>query len=269
MIKLLRKRKDSDEKWIRPSTQWRSNAEAATKKALKEEGKHAVNEEIIGDPALRMTLEELFYYKCVYCESCLEEAGWDVEHFRPKGRVAEDSLHPGYYWLAYKWTNLYASCKFCNQARRDAPIWGDPKYKPAAGKADQFPVADEKTRARTPADSIAKEKNLLLDPCRDEPDRYLTYDPTGQIFSIKAGDDRARATIDVFNLRRRRLVRRRKRVISKVMKAMEDVAELRKEGQKGKAQRAKKRVWEVFCEPDDAWAGAARAVWADPERFSV
>ena len=48
--------------------------------------------------------------------------------------MAEDSSHTGYYWLAYTWANLYPSCVFCNQRRKDQPTFDDPVLGPATGK---------------------------------------------------------------------------------------------------------------------------------------
>lgn len=63
-------------------------------------------------------LEELFHGKCAYCESRYSSTRpMDVEHYRPKGRVAESEGHPGYYWLAAEWTNLLPSCIDCNRRR--------------------------------------------------------------------------------------------------------------------------------------------------------
>ncbi len=49
--------------------------------------------------------------KCAFCESAfLHVAFGAVEHFRPKSGVkqrASDPLsRPGYFWLAYEWSNL-------------------------------------------------------------------------------------------------------------------------------------------------------------------
>jgi hypothetical protein len=44
-------------------------------------------------------------------------ATWNT--FRPKGGWVQndgDALtQPGYYWLAYEWSNLLISCQLCNQ----------------------------------------------------------------------------------------------------------------------------------------------------------
>jgi len=255
---------------IRPPAAWFAKARTATNRALKEGANHRFDQGIIGDPLLRAAIEELFYRKCAYCESCLEEVGWDVEHFRPKGRVAEARPPMGYYWLAYKWRNLYASCKVCNQRRRDPPIWGDPRFKPAGGKLDKFPLSDERNRVRTPLGSLSREKALLLDPCVDNPEGHFKYDPTGRIFPRRQGDQRAEKTIEIFRLRdRRRLVRNRKRMIAAAMRWMAVVADLLAKGQKKLARRMRKCVWENLCIPDNPHAGAARAVWKEPKRFGI
>jgi hypothetical protein len=42
--------------------------------------------------------------------------------------------HPGYYWLAYEWTNLLPSCYDCNSFRRHGTMKAGP------GKNERFPV---------------------------------------------------------------------------------------------------------------------------------
>jgi 5-methylcytosine-specific restriction endonuclease McrA len=79
-----------------------------------------------------------FYGKCAYCEAPIRDyQPGDVEHFRPKAGVSDENgqavflfdeegqvqvgadgkpvEHPGYYWLAYEWTNLLPACAKCNQ----------------------------------------------------------------------------------------------------------------------------------------------------------
>ena len=133
-----------------------------------------------------------------------------MEHFRPKGRVQERPEHPGYYWLTYAWSNLYAACQYCNQRRRDKPTWEDPTEGPAAGKLDQFPLADESTRAMEPGGDLSAEDRLLIDPCEDGPEDYLGYDPDGGIFAI-GGAPKGGTSITVYALGRRRLAARRQK----------------------------------------------------------
>lgn len=151
----------------------------AGKNILKED--HKFDASIYANDEVRSALEKLFHCKCAYCECPLEEIGWNVEHFRPKGRVFEREDHPGYYWLAYKWENLYPSCIPCNQLRKHKPTWDDPHKGETGGKADQFPLQNEKTRAMTRDSDLIRENHLLLDPCKDKPEEYLTLDIYGQI----------------------------------------------------------------------------------------
>jgi len=92
--------------------------------------------------------------------------------------VAEDSSHTGYYWLAYTWANLYPSCVFCNQRRKDQPTFDAPVLGPATGKLDQFPVADETTglmppaipsRTKTPCSLTRAVNSAMVSAIRDDP----------------------------------------------------------------------------------------------------
>ncbi|UCC30477.1 MAG: TIGR02646 family protein [Phycisphaerales bacterium] len=205
MIYVERDGMDDAGEVIRPDDAWFQLAGNATATAIAEQNKHEANKAIYAHTKVKKALERLFHDKCAYCESKMTAtADWDVEHFRPKGRVAERENHPGYYWLTYVWENLYPSCQHCNQRRKDRPRWEDPTELPAGGKVDQFPLLDESTRAMGPADDVHAEHTLLIDPCFDDPEDYLGYDPTGQIFSLNDNPSGER-TIDVFHLSRRRL----------------------------------------------------------------
>ena len=161
---------------IEPDASWMSAADL--KKPTQSGMDRLVVTDLYRDNRVRVALERLFADKCAYCET-KGVAGfeWDVEHFRPKGRVAEDGAHPGYYWLAYSWTNLYLSCTFCNQRRKDKPRWNDPVEAAAAGKVDQFPLDPTGSRIIEPSGDTATEGRLLLDPwktnlkstCRSRP----------------------------------------------------------------------------------------------------
>lgn len=165
-----------------------------------------------------MALEALFDGKCAYCESDLLNCEWDVEHFRPKGRVAENDKHPGYYWLTYEWTNLYPACKFCNQRRRDKPMWGDLTEAVTAGKLDQFPLADENSRifSHEQQDKMYLEQRLLLDPCEDDPELFLRFDLMGQIHAVQE-NSQGKATIAICHLTRRRLRVIRKKIARELL----------------------------------------------------
>lgn len=141
--------------------------------------------------------------KCAYCESIIPVTHpGDVEHFRPKGRVADKAAkimhklkgeiaHPGYFWLAYEWKNLFPSCIDCNRRR----YHGDDGEQ--AGKADIFPISGK--RAEKPGDE-AGEQPLLIDPGSDDPNEHLEFLPDGL---IKPKTQIGAETIKVFGLNRR------------------------------------------------------------------
>ena len=105
--------------------------------------------------AVKARLVDLFHGKCAYCESFYSSTQpMDVEHFRPKGAVAEDDEHPGYYWLAATWENLLPSCIDCNRQRNQFDVVEGETI--SLGKKDRFPIGG--TRARTPNDDLDDER---------------------------------------------------------------------------------------------------------------
>ena len=186
---------------VRPNAQWFADAATQTDKAKQDGPAHVVTDHY-KDVEVKKALEKLFHNKCAYCEGQSTSQGpWDVEHYRPKGRVKENSNHPGYYWLAYTWDNLLPSCTFCNQRRIDQATWDDPVTGPAAGKLDQYPLLDEQDRAMDPDADLDKEKPLLLNPCVDQDcETFFRYDIQGHILPAEAGNLRAEKTIKICHL---------------------------------------------------------------------
>lgn len=123
--------------------------------------------------ALRKAFDDFSYGKCWYTESKNPGSDDDIDHFRPKGRVAEDDKHEGYYWLAFDWTNLRLSCHRANRLRSN-PETGD-----LGGKADHFPLIDPAARAYVESDNIRKEEPALLDPIEMVDVLMVTFDATG------------------------------------------------------------------------------------------
>lgn len=152
---------------------------------------------------VKRLLHQMFHGKCAYCETFYSASQpMDVEHFRPKGAVAEDDDHPGYWWLAMKWDNLLPSCIDCNRKRKQITPKGDVKQvalldgdratfsaqqRRNSGKKDSFPIAETGARATEPGDTaredlaaavspdLADEQALLLNPCREDPATHLLY----------------------------------------------------------------------------------------------
>ena len=194
-------------------------------------------------------LENVFHFKCAYCESPLELDRYygDAEHFRPKGEVtfkdqegsescAQCILpdgtsidHPGYFWLAYHWRNLVPACSFCNSGK---------------GKGTQFPIkkgyllmkklsaTERATLEQELKEEIFEnpeqlgwyiigpraldmdEEPLLLNPLNPDPQRtpkkHLRYGLGGDVVAV--GDSPlGENSIRVFDLRRDALKRRRQK----------------------------------------------------------
>ena len=128
-----------------------------------------------------------FFGKCAYCEGrILSTQPGDIEHYRPKGMVTHQNgkcvmvdanggkkvPHPGYYWLAYEWSNLLYACIDCN--RINTKKHGGK----TVGKGTRFPV--EGKHATEPGGDV-NERPLLLNPMVDEPDEHLSINKRGFI----------------------------------------------------------------------------------------
>lgn len=128
-------------------------------------------------------LRKMFHGKCAYCERAIEKGTREVEHYRPKGGV-NDPAHPGYWWLAFSWTNLLPTCGPCNKGLKQHLVTVDMtvqdveelQAQPAShlmGKANQFPVGGIRLAAKSEDHAI--EQPWLLDPTRCEPGNHLRW----------------------------------------------------------------------------------------------
>lgn len=270
MIHVVRESVDENGVPIRPDDDWFKQSASATKQAIQDGAGHEVVEAVYKHPEVRMALEKLFHDKCAYCEwKPIGGSDWDVEHYRPKGRVAEREDHPGYYWLAYTWSNLYLSCTHCNQKRKDKPRWADPTELPAAGKLDQFPLDDESTRVMSHGgnDHLADEDTLLIDPCYDDPEDYLGFDPIGQVFSLE-DSPYGEATIKVFNLRRRRLRTLRQEKVETTVIILKFVRKYEQEGNDAVAGDFRSLLDDDKSDSAE-FAAVARYIDRNPEAFNI
>ncbi len=167
---------------------------------------------------VRTALHELFSGKCAYCETRYTAVHpVDIEHYRPKAAVVHDSdlRKPGYYWLAADWENLLPSCIDCNRSRRHRSI--DLALDPTvSGKANLFPISNENKRAEYP-DEERHERRLILDPCRDQPDKHFTFAEDGLILSRTS---KGTKSIEVYGLNRVELVEERLKIRKQVLNQM-------------------------------------------------
>lgn len=154
-------------------------------------------------PDVRETLYQHHNGKCCYCERKRDlKRESDVEHFRPKAGIAEDGTHPGYWWLAYDWTNYLFACKPCNQTI----------------KGNHFPLLPGARRALGPNDSIHDEKPLLVNPIDDDPAPCIGFEwqSTEDALVIAFGLDpegRGAKTIELTDLNRPSLMEERAALI--------------------------------------------------------
>ncbi len=156
---------------------------------------------------------KLQHGKCAYCESKRGEDDeskieHDVEHFRPKSQVRAwppkkrklkypfalgEADKTGYYLLAYNVFNYAVTCKTCNSIYKS-------NYFPIAGKARVVDLDDPQ--------ELAREEPFLIYPLGDlddDPEDLITFDGLAPRPRYAAGQkhDRARVTIDFFNLAQR------------------------------------------------------------------
>lgn len=154
-----------------------------------------------------------FWNKCAYCERNIRNQYGDIEHYRPKGRVTDvnnklikrivglnKEEHPGYYWLAYEFTNLLPSCITCN---RPTNIINGAKKK-QIGKWDKFPVKDIRAWE---VGTEGNEEPLLINPLVDDPSEHFVYDTTKGIIGWKTKE--GEMTVKILGLNEHDLPERR------------------------------------------------------------
>jgi uncharacterized protein (TIGR02646 family) len=178
---------------------------------------HKFNNYYYAHKTVRKNLNSLYHYKCAYCESDTRAtAEFRIDHYRPKNEVKEDSKHPGYYWLAYEWSNLVPACEKCNNAKSSYfPL--DPE-----GERVIAPVYDRKGNLACPATAkfYQDEKPYILHPEIDEPEKHIIFLPNG---SVKKRTKRGEWTIKICNLNREELVLKRKKTIDDFRNQLEDL----------------------------------------------
>lgn len=227
MIRLWRKRPNGER--VHPGKRWAKLSRDGKVKAIADGPTHVVSSQLYGHDDVRAALEELTYYKCAYCETPIAQFDWDVEHYRPKGAVQGAVNHPGYYWLAYDWDNLLPACTYCNQSRREKPIYRVAAVMPAGGKMNQFPLSDETKRAMSPADALSREAPLLINPAKENPEPHFGYLPDGTVFAT-TGSVKAPVTITILRLNLYRLRRARLEALKDFITVLEMRENAKKQG---------------------------------------
>lgn len=182
-------------------------------------------------------LRTLFNKKCAYCESLHESnSPADIEHYRPKGKVAGEAGHRGYWWLAADWDNLLRSCISCNrvEGHRIGSVGMNAAQIAAqaprnGGKGNVFPVAA--TRAFHPGEDCDGEDPLLIDPTRRDPAVHLRWHVADELsllgprFHGALADRYGDSTIETLALNRQALVEARSRHLQRLTEALLDLEE--------------------------------------------
>lgn len=172
--------------------------------------------------ALKEALASLSEDKCWYCEAEQARSDNNVDHFRPKGEVAEAKAHEGYWWLAFSLDNFRYSCTFCNSHRKDR------ETKSSGGKQDHFPLFDETKRAYKENDLISLERPLLLDPTTEADCGLLWFEPDGRVVenadktSAPDHHERARVSIILYHLNESKLVKKRKDLCNEIVRLIQE-----------------------------------------------
>jgi uncharacterized protein (TIGR02646 family) len=174
---------------------------------------------------IKPALERLAKGKCWYSESKNPMSDKDVDHFRPKNRIAGDEDHEGYWWLAFTLRNFRFSSQWCNQRRVDVV------HHTSGGKRDLFPLLPNSFRARRETDDIAREEPELLDPIDPDDWKLLTFRPDGHAIPAKGEDTveyrRAEASINTYHLDAKPLVDGRRAVAGTIQRLVQELERLR------------------------------------------
>ncbi len=148
------------------------------------------HKEYWGAQDVKDSLRDSQHRKCCFCENLRSpNRELDVDHFRPKARIDGEPDHPGYWWLAYEWSNLVYACRPCNETH----------------KKTQFPIRGD--RACLPEDNLEEEDPWLIHPVDEDPAEFITFE-WGKAYGrmVKAlgrdNEGRGKRTIDIVGLNR-------------------------------------------------------------------
>ncbi|WP_156369943.1 HNH endonuclease signature motif containing protein [Frigoribacterium sp. Leaf164] len=213
---------------------------------------------------LKMPLAFASHGKCWYCECRQIRSDLQVDHFRPKGRVAEDAAHSGYWWLALEPDNFRLACQYCNQYRRGV------KTSKGGGKADRFPLRDGSARATNASDAISAESATLLDPTSAQDVHLLTFGLDGRPSSNTLwctpdswAESRATSSIEIYHLDHPGIVDQRKKLNRTLGRTFDDtLSALIGGGGDAQARAILKRNFDALARairPQSEHSSAARA----------
>lgn len=166
---------------------------------------------VYGSSEVKQALLKAQHGKCAYCETRVVRDYGQVEHYRPKAgwkqKRGDKPVTPGYFWLAFEWTNLCVSCAMCNDAGH---------------KGNLFPLSKSDARATPQDPDHASERPLLLDAFTDHPEQHIGWE--GYLPVPIRECPRAKATIQAFRLDEdEALVDERRQILKLLRKVFEAV----------------------------------------------
>ncbi|WP_394230275.1 hypothetical protein [Shewanella colwelliana] len=173
--------------------------------------------------------------KCWYSEEVLSYNEAQLEHFRPKNKVAKED-HNGYWWLAFDWRNYRVASSVVNVRKTDI------RNEEVQGKGTYFPlVAGDRATQYQPTHtdplSIGNEAPLLLDPTVFRDTTLLQYKVVSGYFDGKIHDnpnnflsvndkERAKKSIGFYQLNDGKFIDKRNERFTFFIDACEEIEEL-------------------------------------------
>ncbi len=147
-------------------------------------------------------LNEIYSFKCAYCEKDISDDDKHIEHYRPKSK---------YYWLAYSWDNLLLCCSKCNKNKSDKfPVLNTPILYTNEQFSDIHCLGEDYDK---------REEPKIINPEREDVLNELQFDRDGRIFSKNS---RIIYTIDeICKLNRNELVEKRIKLLNGFIRRIE------------------------------------------------
>ena len=210
--------------------------------------------EIFAHPEVKESLRRMQHLKCCYCERRSRGSYNDVEHFRPKAEARRDKgsqeRHPGYWWLAYRFDNLYFACAECNR-----------------GKGAGFPLVPGTSPLVPEQDPrLVPEQPLLLDPGHDAVEEHLLFvrAPSGRYrFAPRNGSPRGQRTLEIVGLDSDALDELRDQYfLDHLLPLVDEFKAAREAGDAARQERVRQRARDL-ARPQAEFSLLARAVFAD------
>lgn len=157
--------------------------------------------------------------KCCYCEKPISNGA--IEHYRPKASCQDHKngpvIRPGYYFLAYRWSNMLLSCTECNSSGQ---------------KGILFPINGIRA---TNIRELAFEDPVIINPSSDEPEIHITFNEDIPTHLTNRGAEninifKLKSRGDITTIRRDRFIlyKRQKEAISLGLISGQDLIEAKR-----------------------------------------